>query len=265
MDSYQRFESAVYLHDYYRTVAPDMWATLRFLVAALRDLPPDAALLDFGGGPTLYTALVAAPRVAMVHVSDYSAPNRAAVRAWLERQPHAFDWNAYSAAILELEGVEPTRAAIAAREALLRRRLGAVLACDATAADPLASERLTVRAVGGPAPAAPRAQYDVVCSNMCLEAVARDAAEWGHYLRNLATLLRPGGLLTLATVRRCSVYSVGETLFPVACLDEADVRGALCAAGFDPTTVALEIVPSNHPAFPYQGLMLTSALKATAP
>lgn len=260
MHSYQTFEPTTYLHEYYRTVAPDTLELLRFMVTALQEAPVGARVLDFGGGPTLYTAIVAAGRAAEIHVSDYSAANRAAVQAWLAASPAAFDWRSFTETVLQLEGAPATPATVAARKMLVRARLTAVLACDATTHPAL----MTDEPSGAPHPQAPPA-YDVLCTNLCLEAVAQDAAEWRQYLHNIAPLVRPGGMIVLSTVRRGTAYPVGERLFPVASLDEDDVRTALISAGFSPNTITIRTIPSDHPVYPYDGLMLTSAVKATAP
>lgn len=265
MDIYQTFEPDTYLDEYYRTIAHDTRALLQFIVAALRDVPAGARVLDFGGGPTLYTAIAAAGRAAEIHLSDYSPANRAAVLAWLAAHPAAFDWRDFTAAVLELEGAPADAGGVAAREALVRERLTAVLACDVTASPPLS---IVAETVPSRRPTTQRAaplnsdRYDVICTNLCLEAVARDAAEWGRFLMNIAPLLRPGGRLIMTTVRRGTAYPVGARLFPVAYLDEHDVRAALAAAGFSPHLAALAIVPSDHPVHPYDGLILTSAVKA---
>jgi SAM-dependent methyltransferase len=261
MSIYSTFEPEAYLNEYYRTIAHDTLALLRFMVAAFRDAPASARVLDFGGGPTLYTAIVAAGRAAEIHLSDYSAANRAAVSAWLQADPAAFDWRGFATTVLQLEGASADEAAVATREALVRARLTAVLACDVTAS-PAISYALEHTGAHSSQPS-PNS-YDVLCTNLCLEAVARDADEWRQYLINIAALLRPGGRLIMTTVRRGRAYPVGDQLFPVAHIDEHDIQAALIAAGFSPTPAALEIVPSDHPVHPYDGLILTSALKAAA-
>lgn len=257
MSNYQIFEPITYLNEYYQTVAPDAAEMLRFLVSRLQQTPVGARVLDFGGGPTLYTAIAAASRAAMIHVSDYSDANRAAVSAWLAADPSAFNWRAFTEAILTLEGREATPAAVAAREALVRSRVTAVLACDVTSRPALT----IARELGNSHHQPP--QYDVLCTNLCLEAVARDAAEWQAYLQNITPLLRPGGMIMMSTVRRGSSYPVGARLYPIAYLDERDVHDGFIAAGFAPESIAIQIIPSDHPVYPYDGLMLASAVRAT--
>lgn len=257
MPDYQIFEPDTYLNEYYQTVAPDTAEMLRFLVARIPQAPAGARVLDFGGGPTLYTAIAAASRAAVIHLSDYSAANRAAVSAWLAASPSAFDWRVFTETILTLEGAPATPSAVADREALVRARVTGVLACDVTAQPARAMAREL-----GTSPPQPT-QYDLLCTNLCLEAVAHDAGEWRAYLRNITALLRPGGTILMSTVRRGTAYPVGAQLYPVAHLDERDVHHGLIAAGFAPASISLQIIPSDHPVYPYGGLMLTSAVKAT--
>jgi nicotinamide N-methyltransferase len=247
---YQSFDSNAYLNEYYQQIAHDAQSMLHFMVTAFREMPTEMRVLDFGGGPTLYTAIVAAERASAIHLSDYSAANRHAVETWLHTEPGAFDWHHFVATVLELEGKAVTADAIAAREALVRARLRSVLPCDATKQPPLALP------AEGP--------YDVVCTNLCLEAVAHDATEWRCYLQHLATLVRPGGHLLMTTVRRGTIYPIGTQLFPIAYLDEDDVRIGLHEAGFREDSITMQIIPSDHPVHRYDGLILTSAVKASS-
>jgi nicotinamide N-methyltransferase len=247
---YQSFDSNAYLNEYYQMIAHDAQSMLHFMVTSFQHMPAALRVLDFGGGPTLYTAIVAAERALEIHLSDYSAANRRAVEAWLHAEAEAFDWRHFVEAVLALEGREASAAAVAAREALVRARLRAVLVCDVTQQPPLAIPD--------------EGAYDVVCANLCLEAVAQDAREWRRYLQHLAALVRPGGHLLMTTVRRGTIYPIGTQLFPIAYLDEDDVRVGLQEAGFMEESITMQIVPSDHPVHPYDGLILTAAVKVSS-
>jgi hypothetical protein len=66
----------------------------------------------------------------------------------------------------------------------------------------------------------------------------------------------------MATVRHARAYPVGARLFPIVYLDEVDIAAALRDAGFDPASLQIAVIPSDHPLHPYAGLILASAIKA---
>lgn len=50
---------------------------------------------------------------------------------------------------------------------------------------------------------------------------------WALYMRRIAALVRPGGLLVAAALRRCRGYHVGGRTFPNADIDETDLQAVL--------------------------------------
>jgi SAM-dependent methyltransferase len=246
---YHRFAPRTYLDEYYQVVPTDTWAFLAFLVREIADVKPNALALDFGSGPTLYTALALAPVVGEIHLAEYVADNRQEVLTWLQQYPGAFDWSGFTQAVLALEGQPCLTSAVRNREALVRRRVTQVVACDATRSKPL-----------GDWPH----QYDLLVTNLCLEAAATTRDEWLNCVAHVASLLKPGGRLLMSAVRNCEAYPVGEHLFPVVSIDEDDLVMALSQAGFLKESLVIEKVPSNHPDHPYEGLLLVSARLATA-
>ena len=79
-----------------------------------------------------------------------------------------------------------------------------------------------IRSVGrGSAP------YAVVISAYCADSATADTATWESYMRNIAGLVRPGGLFVTAALRHSTGYVVGGKTFPSASVDEADLRRVL--------------------------------------
>ena len=246
---YATFDPKAYLAEYYSTIPSENLYMLDFLVRAFRTVPNARRVLDFGGGPTLFSELIAAPHAQELHFGEYSAANRAEVKKWLTQSPGAFNWQHYTRQILVLEGKTPTVATIAEREALVRRRLTRVMPCNAILIPPIQ------QVAGG---------YDVVVTNLCLEAAARDLEEWHQCVRNLAMLLEPGGRFFLSGVQKASSYSVGHSVFPVISLSESDLRMALLDAGFTPESIQTEWTPADHPVHSYAGMIFAQATKMPA-
>ncbi len=246
---YSNFNPTTYLQEYYASLPAENLALLRFLVQTFQALPPHSLTLEFGSGPTLYSAIVAAGRVHEIHLSDYLAANRSEVQKWLQQHPRAFDWDNTIRTVLALEGQDASPPRVQARAAEIRRRVKHVLPCDATHQAPLGDR--------------PHA-YNVLVTNLCLEAVAADKAHWRQCFHNVASLLKPGGQLILTAVKGGHAYPVGQNVFAVVHLSEEDMIEALLAAGFAADSISLEGVAANHPVYPYEGLMFVRATK-TAP
>ena len=201
-----------YLADYYGRVEPDERHTIAFLVETARGLPPGQSVLVFGAGPTLHHAFAFAARARVIDLSDVLPCNLAAIRRWIAAQPGAHDWRPFVRHTLNCEGAPAGEASVARREAETRAKIGRLLVSDLRDAHPL----------GAAAPG-----YDLVVSAYCANSATDDKATWDLYMQRIAGLVRPGGTLAVAALRRCNGYHVGNQTFPSANVDEADLRRVL--------------------------------------
>jgi SAM-dependent methyltransferase len=258
---YNAFDPRVYLNEYYSTVPEESLALLEFLVTAFQQVPLGSRTLDFGGGPTLYTEVAAAARTQEIHYSDYLAANRAEMQQWLAADADAFDWSETIRVVLELEDrlQQPpfsgfqlrqpiTPAEISTREARIRQSVTRILHCDATL----------------PLPIAEAEPYDVLVTNLCIEAAARDVSHWQECLAQVLSLLKPGGHLIMSTVIGGTAYPVGGHVFPVVSLQSNEVRTRLIELGFPAEAMQTVFQPATHPVHPYEGLLFTHAVKSNA-
>ncbi|MFQ3680480.1 MAG: guanitoxin biosynthesis pre-guanitoxin forming N-methyltransferase GntF [Pseudanabaenaceae cyanobacterium] len=250
------FNARTYLQEYYGDVGPENLAYLQFFARQFGALSPQQTLLDFGSGPTIYSVISAVPKVERIVLSDYVAANREELVLWRQNDPQAFDWTPFITAALQVEGMEPTAAAIAERTAALRQKIVGILFCDAALAQPLP---------GWDEP------FDVLVSNSCADAATNDRATWQQYLNNILTRLKPGGTLLLSAVKGADFGDLETALsttdgdsqyFPTVNIVETDLREALVAAGCAAETIAMETVPADRPTRKYQGLMMATARKA---
>jgi hypothetical protein len=243
---WSRFNPKDYLREYYSDLGAENQALLRFFADAYRDVPSDAVLLDFGGGPTIYPLIAAAARVKEIHFSDYLEANLQEVRNWIRRDPSAFDWQPFVRTSLQLEtGRQCSGADIARREQEIRGRITKLMRCDA-------SRR--------PAIDLP-ADYDLIVTNFCAESAARNHIQWRSFLRNITALLRPGGRLLLSALKGATCYSVGTKVFSAVNIDEADLLEVLVESSFPRKGIAFETVPADRPSRTYAGMILSVARK----
>ncbi|XP_066495412.1 indolethylamine N-methyltransferase-like [Tiliqua scincoides] len=107
----------------------------------------------------------------------------------------------------------------AEKEELLRRTIKQVLKCDVTLPNPLAPVELP--------PA------DCLLSNLCLETACKDQPAFCSALRNISTLLKPGGHLVLFSMLEDNFYMVGQRRFFCLSLERKFLKEAVVQAGFD--------------------------------
>jgi hypothetical protein len=243
-NDYTTFDPQAYLQEYYADVGAENLALLRFLVKAFRDVPAHSLTLDFGGGPTLYGAIVAAGRVDEIHLADYHESNVAAVLKWLDRDPSAFDWRPFVETTLQLEGKDASPGSVELREERTRRCVTHLMLCNARSSCPIDGVRQ---------------RYDVLMTNFCAEAAADDQAQWEQCMGNIVSLLRPGGRIILSAVKGACSYGVGDKAFLAVNILEHDLRCVLLETGFAKESIVIESVPADRPDRHYQGLMFATA------
>ncbi len=241
------FSPQAYLQEYYADIGAENLALLQFLVKAFSEVPTDSILLDFGGGPTVYSLITATARVTEIHFCDYLEANLEEVRKWLRGDPEAFDWTQFIKTVLVLEGKAYSSRAAISRARDIRRTVTRVMQCDANRAVPV--EGVT-------------RQYDVLVSNFCAESATNDRAQWHRFVHNITSLLKPGGRLVLAALKGADSYAVGEEIFPAVYILEEDVIQVLGDAEFSQESIRIESVPADRPSRHYQGLMLVTATKS---
>jgi hypothetical protein len=244
---YTAFDARRYLDEYYAVLVPENVALLRFLVECFAALPPNLRVLDFGGGPCLYTSLVASRTALYITHAEYLAANRREVEAWRHAAAGAFDWRDTIRTVLRLEGAATDADAVATREMLTRAALTSIIGCDLRATHPLLAKY---------------PPFDVLATHLCLEAVASDLAEWRAMLARVVALLKPNGTLIMTAVRGGNAYTVGENIFPVLKLHDDDIHAAAGAVGLQPHSMTIRSIAATHDLHPYDGLMFITARRA---
>lgn len=222
-----------YLREYYASVEPDEQRLLEYLVEIGRDLPRVDRALDFGCGPTVHRLFPLADRCREIHLADYLETNRRAVGDWLAASRGAHDWRPFARETLRLEsGRRPGAAAIAAREATVRRRVTRLLPADASKRDPLGR--------------AARHGYPLVTSHYCADSATADEASWRLFMKNIAGLVAPGGTFVVSLLGRSAGYRVGRRWFPGAGVGAPELADFLEKAGFVGLDLRVREVPDRR-------------------
>ncbi len=183
--------------------------------------------LEFGSGPTVHRAIAVSPYVSEIHIAEYLPDNLAEVERWVRRENPRHNWDLYVKYALACEGREnPTPNDIARRKAETRAKITRFMRADARRDHPLdISEDL---------------RYAHVYSGFCADSATDNKATWRHYMRNIASLVAPGGTFWTAALRKARSYSSGPHSFPSANVDENDIQAVL-ELDFLAETVHVEI------------------------
>lgn len=241
-----------YLSEFYLapTVVPDEIEAVNFQVDFLRKQLGDKnpVVLEFGSGPTAHRAITAAPYVSEIHVVDYMDNNLAELKKWVDKHPESHNWAHYTRYILQCEGIKnPSEQQILERENVTRKKITRFLQADAGQKDPLGKEY--------------RNFYAHVYSGFCADSATGDKNTWKKYVRNIASLVAPGGTIFMGALRKARYYRTGKNYFPSANVDEHDLRQVL-EIDFLPESITIEVreLPELEPEG-YKGILLAYATK----
>nr|XP_060643397.1 nicotinamide N-methyltransferase-like [Anolis sagrei ordinatus] len=173
-------------------------------------------LIDIGSGPSIYQLLSACESFREIITTDLLEQNQAEIQKWLKKDPEALDWTPMVKYVCQLEG---DREKWKEKEEKLRRTIKQVLPCDVTLANPL--DPLVLPPV------------DCVISTFCLESACNDLPAYCSAVKNVGSLVKPGGHLIFATIIEETYYIVGPHKFCCLYLTPEMVRDAVKGAGFE--------------------------------
>ncbi|XP_043935004.1 nicotinamide N-methyltransferase-like [Protopterus annectens] len=199
----ESFNSRLYLETYYSSPlgCPEEGNYLGFLLTNLFNAFSSGSvkgqkLIDIGTGPCLHQLLVACEWFEEIIVSDYTDRNRLEIEKWIRNDPDCFDWSAIGKFICEIEG---NRVSWTEKQEKLRQRIKRVLKCDVTSSNPL-----------HPVCVEPA---DCLMTSLCLEAASKDQETYYNAVKNISTLLKPGGSLIMNVMLNQTFFRVGDRKF----------------------------------------------------
>lgn len=246
---YSEWQARDYYQTYYsEVVLPDEQAVLAYQLEVLRAAPQRfGRALEYGCGPTLHRAIAAAPYAFRLDMADWLADNLQAVRDWLAADADNADWSRFTRFILATEKQRRIDTArMQQREATTRKVVRGLYVSDARWRHPLGRERL--------------AFYDLLVSGFCLDAISSDKRVWRRCMRNVLSMVAPGGTTILHFLHKCRAYKVGNRMFPGSNLAVDDVRDVLEELGFAGRSIDVQIIPCpDNAQYGYAGILTASA------
>ncbi|KAJ1183207.1 hypothetical protein NDU88_000032 [Pleurodeles waltl] len=129
---------------------------------------------------------------------------------WLKNKPDAIDFSDLQKQGNWYAGVE--------KLSIVRRKATQVVKCDVMRSNPLLSVTLP--------------QADCLLLTYCLELITADKKAFCDALKNVSSLLKPGGQLIMVIALGCTYYMVGTVKCPHLFFDEEFVKCAVTEAGY---------------------------------
>src|SRR4029079_1584297 len=104
--------------------------------------------------------------------------------------------NRFTRYILACEGhARPNNERIDKREALTRKVVRGLYVSDARLRQPLGPTRA--------------AFYDLIITGVCIDAISSNPAVWRRCMRNVTSMLQPGGTFIIHALHQCKAYKCG--------------------------------------------------------
>ncbi len=221
------FDPKEYLDENFHGIDVEDRFSAEFAAKTYTQLGKDQLVLEFGGGPSLFSVASYTQYAREIHFSDYVPESLDEVKKWLKNNPESFNWDNHIKVILTAEGTEPTEEAIRERERQMREKITELFVGDARLKNPIGDHFQL---------------YDFVAAHHCLDVAARDQKEWLQVMKNISSLVRPGGWLAVSITTGTTTYSVGEKKFKCSDLTSSDVLQGYEVAGFDMDSFRMELM-----------------------
>ncbi|XP_077312252.1 nicotinamide N-methyltransferase-like [Lithobates pipiens] len=216
---YDNFDPKKYLDTFYAIdEGEEMTKESSFLLTFLKNVFSSGrvegnSLIDIGSGPSIYNILSACENFKQIYLTDYSEGNLREVEKWLKGDSEAYDWSRYIKYICKIENHRSTEEEKAEK---IRRKVS-LMKCDITKSNPLEPNSLPLA--------------DCVIIAGCFSCVCKKVEDFKTVLKNVVSLIRPGGYLVITDYLKTSYYMVGETKLPILTLDENIVREVVAESG----------------------------------
>ncbi len=229
---FSKFNPKQYLEHYYSRIDSENQNLLEFLVKAYLDINPNSTLLEFGGGPTIYPLIPAAPKVKKIHFTDFLKTNLQEIELWKENSPKAHNWKRFIVKTLQLEGLTKVQDKnIDERESQIRKKISRIFSCNAYKKNPLGPKYSHY--------------YDVVNINFVLESITSSLETWEQIFNNVCSLLKLRGVLILTAIGGAGYYKVNEETFPAVPITEKEIIKMLVKNGFKRSNIIIQSIPAE--------------------
>ena len=249
---FKTFNPRDYLREYYSRIGNENYSLLKFFYDAYKHIPRNSTILEFGGGPTIYSIIGATTKAKEIHFSDFLEKNLAEVKLWHKKSRDAFDWSLFFKSALQIEGLKKVEQKdIRNKENLLRKKLTKFFICDAFQTMPLGKKYSKF--------------YDVVNVNFVLDSITSSRKIWEDLLTNIVTLLKTDGVLIMSALKNAAYWRTLNKFYPAVSINENEIKKIFNKLGLkiiSITSIQAEVTNKDSDKYEgYQGMIFVSAKK----
>lgn len=235
-ETFDSFGPHSYLNEYYSKVDYENNELLKFYAEAYQQIPQVGKILEFSGGPTIYSLITAAAKATEIHFSDFLTDNRKEVKRWLTNHKMSFHWDHFIHRALEHEGHQNiSDDHLTARKQTIQSKVKKLVKSNAF-------RKFNLKHNG-------HSQYDTVSVNFVAESITPKKNEWEKALKNIFSLIKPGGHLILTSLKKSEFYILDGKKFPAVQIIEEDLVQVLRKHHFDMDTLYMRSIDAE----PYRG------------
>ena len=190
-----------------------------------------AKMLEFGGRANISQLISAGRFVNEMEYAAFTDEERTELNKWIKNEAGTHDWtNIFKYVVTKLEGEERDEA-WKEREAMIRSKVKNVCHCDISQADP----------IGRPA----HGEFDIISTHLFLEAVCKTYEQYKFAIKNIASMLKPGGYIVMEGVEEQTYYESEGKPWHSLSLTLPQMKAALQEAGLE--MVELKRKLSHYP------------------
>ncbi|XP_040074847.1 indolethylamine N-methyltransferase [Ixodes scapularis] len=185
------------------------------------DLAQGKTLLEVGAGPLVWYSFMSSNRFDDIVLSDLVEDNRKELEKWLNKSEDAIDWTDRAEQVAALEGYSDLKKGASEIMERTRSSIRKVVPCNVLKPGVLPEEH--------------KETFDVVLSCNCLESATADHESFRSVVKNVGSLVKPGGLFLLGGIGGLKSFAVASADCNMANLTEEVIKGAVADAGFQLT------------------------------
>lgn len=233
MHNFTKWSPKNYLKQYYdfENLVYDEVVIFKFIIHFLRmQNKKFSSMLDFGAGPTIHRIIPFIPYVEDIYIADYLASNLNEIKLWLKSSKNSHDWSKQIQHILRLEAINEegkiSNRKVKDRINSTRTKKISLVRCNVFAKRPLPTKKV----------------FPLVTSFYCVDSIVSSKKEWRQAMKNLLSLVQPGGFLVLSALKDTKRYQVGQYYFPSPNLHRNDFIDILSSNGFDKKQIKMKVI-----------------------
>jgi hypothetical protein len=103
----------------------------------------------------------------------------------------------------------------------------------------------------------------LIITGFCIDAISSDPRVFRRCLRNVSSMLQPGGTLIIHALHQCKAYKCGDRMFPGSNLSIDAMRDAMLETGFSQSSIDAQVIPCpDNRMYGYSGILTASARKS---